>query len=293
MQVSKIGNYVACELARAKMAVGPFERMPVSRLSWFSLATLLCLCAPALQASEMLSGSAIMTSRSGPVWASDAEGRRLAINAHDVLLPAGLRLSSKKKGRIFLTLSNGVAIALDESSSIYYEAYTQRPFTFEDQSRGLEPSVSKLLLLLESGQIAIASNRLSPLSELRVRLPRGELRLHKGTCLIRYDSMGLHITSFDGNLTYYYPDSDAREFISAPESVRISDQSGERQTIAEVTTADSLTAEELRLCQAAQYASQRVTFEANTTTGLPPLPVLMVKPQYFQQPAMRPYTYKD
>lgn len=266
---------------------------PVRRLPFLTLSAFLCLCAPALQAAEMMPGSAIVTSRSGPVRASEAGGRQLDVDTHDILLPSGLSLSTGKKGRIFLALSNGVAVALDEATSIFCAEYTQRPFSLEDQSRGLEPSESGMRLQLESGQIAIATNRLSPLSELRILLPHGELRLHKGTCLINYDSMGLRITSFDGNLTYYYPDSDAREYVSAPASVRISDQSAERRQATEVASVDSLGPEDIQLCRAAQHASQRVTFEANITTGLPPVPVLIVKPQYFQQPAMRPYQFKD
>jgi len=258
------------------------------------LIALLSLCAlSSLHAQTMVDGSATVTSRSGSVIATNASGQRVSAAAHEVLLPAGLQLSTKEDTRFFLTFSNGVALAMDESSSVQCIEYTQRPFDLEDQSLGLEPSISKLRLQFTEGQIAVASNRLSPLSELRILLPKGEIRLHKGTCLILLDATGLHITAFEGNLTYYYPDGGTREFVSAPKRVRISEQSMERQQIAEASTADSLEADKTRFCQAAQHASKRVTFQANQATGLPPVPVLIVRPDYFKQPDLRPYQFKD
>jgi hypothetical protein len=198
--------------------------------------TALCLCAlsavHAQSAESMMEGSAIITSRSGSVSVITASGQSVSAGTHDSLQPAGLELSTEADGQIFVTYSNGVALAMDGASSVECLEYIQRPFQQEDQRTALEPSVSKLRLQLAAGQIAVASNRLSPLSELRIRLPQGEVRLHKGTCLIRLDATGLHITAYDGNLTYYYPDAKAREFISAPKSVRISQQTMERHQIA-------------------------------------------------------------
>lgn len=254
----------------------------------------ICLCAlSSLPAQTMADGSALVTSRHGGLTATDATGERVSVKAHDVLQPNGLEIATQDNGQIFLTFSNGVAIGLDTSSQVKCLQYKQRPFSKKNHTIGFEPSISELQLVFEQGQIAIASNRFSPLSELRIQLPNGELRIHKGTCLIRVDSLGLHITAFEGNLTYYYSDSDEREFISAPAGVRISEQSAARNNIAERFVAESLPAEATRLCQAAQYASQRVFFEANDTTGLPPRPVLIVSPDYFLQPSFRPYQFED
>lgn len=246
-----------------------------------------------LQAQTMIEGSAIVTSRSGSVSAIDASGEPVSVASHEMLHPVGLTLSTIKDARIFLTFSNGIAVALNEASLVQCVDYTQRLFDKEDQALGLEPSTSNLKLRLIDGQIAVASNRLSPLSDLRIQLPKGELRLHKGTCLISLDTIGLYITAYDGNLTYYYPDSESREFVSAPKSIRISDQSSERLQVAEASTVESLEIEQVRFCQAAQHASRRVTFQANDSTKLPPEPVLIVRPQYFQQPDLRPYQFEE
>jgi hypothetical protein len=246
-----------------------------------------------LQAQKMIEGSAIVTSRNGSVSAIDASGELVSIASHEILHPVGLTLSTIKDARIFLTFSNGIAVALNGASVVQCVDYTQRLFDKEDQALGLEPSVSNLKLRLIDGQIAVASNRLSPLSALRIQLPKGELRLHKGTCLISLDTVGLHITAYEGNLTYYYPDSESREFVSAPKGIRISDQSSERQQVAGTSTVESLEIEQVRFCQAVQHASKRVTFQANDSTKLPPEPVLIVRPQYFQQPDLRPYQFEE
>ncbi|MGZ0654305.1 hypothetical protein ACWPKS_01755 [Coraliomargarita sp. W4R72] len=254
----------------------------------------LCLCALSpVHAQTMADGSAIVTSRSGSVTATAASGQQVSAGAHTVLQPAGLELSTGQDGQLFITFSNGVALAVDNASSVQCLEFAQRPFDQKDQRIGLESSVSKLRLQFTEGQLAIASNQLSPLSELRILLPQGEIRLHKGTCLIRLDATGLHLTAFEGNLTYYYPDAKTREFISAPKSVRISEQSMNRQQIATASTVESLNPDQIQFCQAAQHASKRVTFQANKTTGLPPVPVLIARPDYFQQPDLRPYQFKD
>ena len=245
-----------------------------------------------LKAQTMIKGSAIITSRSGSAHAKDASGERVSTASHEILLPSGLTLSTTKDAYIFLTFSNGVALAMNEESVVQCTDYTQRPFDKEDQARDLEPSVSNLKLRMIEGQIAIASNQLSPLSELRIQLPKGELRLHKGCCLIRLNTTGLHITAYEGNLIYYYPNSQSREFVSAPKGIRISEQSMERLQVAENTSVETLEAEQAHFCQAAQHASKRVTFLANESTKLPPEPVLIARPEYFQQPEFRPYLFK-
>jgi len=272
---------------------------PTSRVKHLHRALrLLCLLAALfifspIQAQTMIKGSAIVTSRSGSVSAIDASGEAVSVASHEILHPAGLTLSTIKDASIFLTLSNGIAVALNESSLVQCVEYTQRLFDKKDQALGVEPSVSNLKLRLIDGQIAVASNWLSPLSDLRIQLPKGELHLHKGTCLISLDAVGLRITAYEGNLTYYYPDGESREFVSAPRGIRISDQSSERQQLAGASTVESLEIEEVSFCQAAQHASKRVTFQANDSTKLPPEPVLIVRPQYFQQHKLRPYQFEE
>jgi hypothetical protein len=242
----------------------------------------------------MVDGSAIITSRNGSIDTLDpSTGAQLSSKIHTTLSPTGLTFATQTDGRLFLALSNGVALAIDKDTQVQCLEYTQRPFDELELAQGLEPSISTLKLKLAHGQIAIACNRLSPLSELRVQLPKGEIRLHKGTCLIQLNSTGLNIAAIEGNLTYYYPSGTSREFISAPTQVRLSDQSIDRSQVAERSTTESLNATELQFCQAAQHASQRASFKPNKATSLPPEPILTIRPEYFEQPGLRPYQFKD
>jgi hypothetical protein len=253
----------------------------------------ICLCLSAALRAEMIDGNAIVTSRMGSVSAQNADGQHVAIDLHTVLRPSGLSWSTSADGQFLMTLSNSVALALAPESRLRCLEYRQRPFAEDEIEPGREPSVSSLKLELASGRIAIASNRLSPLSELRIALPYGEMRLHRGVCFIEYDSTGIRLTAFEGNLTYYYPDSDAREYVPTSKRVRISPQSARLQQIAEASTVETLDAAAIQLCQAAQHASQRVTFLPNETSGLAPKPVLIVKPEYFEKAAQRPYRFLD
>lgn len=247
----------------------------------------------AIQAEPMIDGSAIVTSRSGSVSAQQADGQAVATDLHSVLRPAGVRWSTQDESRLFLALSNGVALGLDENTTLHCTQYGQRPYTADGLEEGREPSVSKSLLQLEAGRIAVASDQLSPLSELRIALPFGSVLLHRGTCLIEYDSTGIRLTAFEGNLTYSYPDSNAREYVPASRQVRISQQSAKLQRVAETTTAATLGPEAVLLCRAAQHSSQRVVFLPNRSSGEAPEAVLIAPPGYLEQAPLRPYTFKD
>lgn len=240
---------------------------------------------------EMAEGSAIITSCSGTARLTDESGEQKLALSQDILIPEGLAFTTTDDSRLFFTFSNGVAVGMDHDTQITCLQYSQRPFDAEDQALGLEPSISRLRLRLDSGQIAIASNRLSPLSDLRVVLPNGEIRLHKGTCLIRLGKTGIHITAFEGNLTYYYPDQKTREFVSAPSGIRISDQSIVNQDVAENFTAADFNEVEEQICKATRHASRRVTFQPNQDTDAPPIPLMIVRPDYFQQTPARPYQF--
>lgn len=204
-----------------------------------------------------------------------------------------MQWTTEAKAQAFLAFSNGTAVGIGESTRLHFLSYEQKPFGPEKEGFNQEPSVSNLTLELESGEIALACQRLSPISEFRVRLPKGTLRIHRGIAHIRYDQIGLHIAMIEGNLTYYYPDGATREFVSAGAHIRISDASAERQQVAERRSLDELPAEAALLHKAAQHASQRVLFQANAEDVAPPEPIMVVSPEYYEQPTPRPYEFKD
>jgi hypothetical protein len=265
-----------------------------SKSAWLLLGLLLVrLCPGALPAETLVPSNAMITSRMGSVAAVNADGNQATPGIRDIILPTGTRWSTSEGATTFMAFSNGVGLGIDAETEVLCVEYSQRPFRESKQGFEYEPSVSKLHLQLSYGQIALSSNQLSPLSDLRVFLPVGSLKVHKGNCVIRYDSLGLFLAASEGNLTYEYPDGSSREFITAGKTVRISDQSAALRETAESGSIDELEDSTLTLLRATKHASRRVLFEANEDTGNPPRAVMIVRPEYFEQPASRPYQFLD
>lgn len=249
--------------------------------------------AEGLSARAMIEGNAVVTSWIGSVDVTDASGGKRAIQPRAPLSPSGLHWSTANDAGAFLALSNGTAVGIGASTRLQIIEFQQKTFGPEKAGFDYEPSESAVLLELKSGEIALSCQRLSPVSDFRVRLPHGSLRIHRGIVHLRYDSTGLHIAMIEGNLTYYYPDETTREFISAGTLLRISEQSAQRQQVANRGSLEALSAEAVQLHRATTHASQRVFFKANATTGQAPEPVLVVRPEYFEQASPRPYEFKD
>lgn len=252
-----------------------------------------CLLPPGLHAQAMIEGNAVLTSRNGTIRIADQAGQIRSVEPRTGFNPNGVQWGNENNARAFLALSNGSAIGIGGSTRLRFIDYQQVSFGADKTSFSYEPSTSRLTLELETGEIALACQRLSPISDIRVGLPYGSLRIHRGIAHIRYGSTGLHLAMIEGNLTYYYPGSDAREFVAAGSIIRISDQSARRQQVAERMSMDTLSAEAVELYQAATHASRRVHFQANAETGAPPEPLMVVSPDYYEQASPRPYEFKE
>ena len=251
---------------------------------------LLLLSKTILNAQIMISGSAIITSCNGDIKISNNDGDSIKSKLHTVLLPNGLNFKTGTKSKLFMTLSNGVALGIDSETNVQCTEYMQLPFNMEEQSRRIEASVSRLNLTYETGLLAIAGNYLSPLSVIKIDLPDGELRLYKGSCLIEKNDSELRITATEGTLTYYYAGSNDREYITAPESLRI--VAARKKAIVDMPI-DNLDRKLSLMTRATHNASRRVQFKPNKGSGHAPEPVLIVRPEYFEQPTTRPYKFKD
>ncbi len=265
-----------------------FFRLTLFILHLFTI--LVFLSKSALHAETMISGSAIITSSSGEVELSNHEGKYVKGKLHTVLVPDGLNFRTGAKSRLFMTLSNGVAIGLDSETFLQCTEYKQLPFDLEEQSHRIEASVSRLYLKYEKGLLAIAGNYLSPLSEIKIIVPDGELRLYKGSCLVKRVATELQITAIEGTLTYYHAGNNNRKYITAPESLRIISA---KETAIVNLPANSLDSKLLSLSKATHNASRRVQFKPNKKSGLAPEPVLIVRPEYFEQTTVRPYKFKN
>jgi len=241
----------------------------------------------------MIKGSAVLTSQSGTIEVVDDSGRNHPIEPRVSLDPVGMQWTTGNNAHAFLAFSNGTALGIGKSTHLRIPDFMQRPFGPETEGFSYEPSTSKLTVELVSGELALVAQRVSPVSEFRVHLPYGSLRVHRGIAHIQYNETGLYLAMIEGNSTYYYPGDTAREFVSAGALIRISDQSAQRQQVADRLSIDALSAEAVRLHQAATHASRRVLFQANTETGAPPEPLMIVSPDYYEQPSPRPYEFNE
>ncbi len=260
----------------------------------FLIVTMLALCVEtSALTKDLIPANGLLTSHKGKVTIQDNFKEKISVKPRESFLPSGSTWSTDPKANAFISLSNGVAIGIDASTRLSILEYSQRPFDAKKQGFEYEPSVSKLQLQFDSGKIAVASNRLSPLSNLRIELPIGSIRIHKGTCIVSHDDLGVHLWAVDGNLTYHYPDEDSREFITAGNYVRISEISAKRQQIAQQQDHLDFEPETQLLIDATKHSSRRVLYKANLGTDEAPKPVMVVRPDYFKQPRVRPYQFKD
>jgi hypothetical protein len=243
-------------------------------------------------AEEMIEGIAVATSVKGSVRINNANGQSAQPEQHDALILNGSAVTTGKNAHIFFALSNGMGVGIGQNSEVLFETYVQRPFTAKKETLSYEPSVSILSIRLVTGSLSIVSNKLSPLSQARVHMPTGELRIHSAICIVEYDDRGAHITACDGTLTYYYPDGEKREFIVEPQSIRISPQSALLGKVTESTTLTSLPEAIQQFATATQHASKRVFFQASHD-GKQLRPVLVAPPAYFDQPVDRPYEFNE
>lgn len=242
-------------------------------------------------AAEMTEGIAVATSIKGSIEIT-ANAQSTQPKQHDTLSLNTTTVRTGKDAHIFFALSNGMGIGVGENSEVLFETFMQKPFTKDRERLSYEPSVSILSIRLIKGSLAVVSNKLSPLSQARVYLPSGELRIHSATCIVENNGMGDHITACKGNITYHYPDGKRREFIVEPQSIRISPQSAKLGQVTESTTLDSLPEAIDQFAKATQHASKRVHFRAGYN-GHPPRPVLITSPAYFDQPVDRPYEFNE
>ncbi len=262
--------------------------------------TLCCLIAAgsflggpvASHAEEMPEGIAVATGIRGSIRIKSADGQSVSPKLHDTLILNASTIETGKNAHIFFALSNGMGIGIGQNTEVLIETFIQKPFTEKKERLSYEPSVSILSIRLVTGSMAIVSNKLSPLSQARVYLPTGELRIHSATCIVQNDDIGAHITACEGTLTYYYPDGESREFIVEPQSIRISPQSAKLGKVTESTTLTSLPEAIDQFAKATQHASKRVFFKAGYN-GSPPRPVLIASPAYFDQPVDRPYVFNE
>jgi hypothetical protein len=250
------------------------------------------LCAA--QAAEMRDGIAVITSQKGAIQITDANGRSFSPDLHETVRLSRSTIETAEGAHLFMALSNGVGVGIYESSEVLVESYQQRPFSAKQQSIRHEPSKSELSLRITQGAIALAGNRLSPISQLRVKLPNGAIRVHSASCVVQCNDLETMVTAChkESTFTYYSSTETTQEFVVGPERLRLNEVNGQTVLKTESITTASQDEACQQLAAASELASQRVFFKA-TAEGEAPHPVLIVSPDYFEQPAARPYQFNE
>lgn len=238
--------------------------------------------------AELMAGLAVVTGRAGDVTLLRENGQRLRPSLHADYALTGATIRTGRDAHLFLALSNGMGIGVGARSKLVVETYRQKPFSEDRAGLTLEPSRSTLTLRLLEGRVAVASQKLSPLSQVRVRLPVGTARVHDTTGILEIDDTGTRVTAYSGTLTFLYDNADDREFLVNPQSIRITRQSAALGRVAEMASLDALSENAGLLARAARHSSKRVFFRA----GIPPEPVFVVPPDYYAQPPARPYGFR-
>jgi len=204
----------------------------MARLRPTTLVPLCLFLVGAASASDFGPGLATVTTVQGDCNMQATDGARIDPELHANIVIDATRIETGKDGRLALSLSNGLGLATGRSTSVEVIEFVQQPFEAERESLTEEPSRSKLHLRLDKGQIALAHPAPSPLSDLRILCREGELRFHRGRCVVAVDEAGTRIFTDEGSMTFVYPDGSGREFLAAGSALLISPQSASRNAVA-------------------------------------------------------------
>ena len=259
----------------------------------YTLYLLLALTATSvLCAQEMQPGFGFVTSMRGSVEVRNEEGKKLTLGLHESHSVDGLTLKTKEDGTLFLVLSNGVAIALTENTHIKIQNFRQIPFGPKSHSLEHEPTISNLQIYLIKGTMGLSCDHISPLSNLKIAMNSGHLRVHSTTSVLSINPLGMNISAYEGTLTFYYPDGEEREFIAHPQSVRISEQSAARGIVTESGTVNEKEVLARRLADAVSFARKRVIYRS-VHAHTEPQALLLVSDDYLEHEPARPYSFKS
>lgn len=259
------------------------------------LTWLLALCvisAPLrLGGQEMTKGRAIITTIDGDVRLIHADGDQRPARLHEILELSELQVVTGKRSYFGLSLSNGLGLCVGPESTLAITDFLQRPFLPSEASVDFEPSVSRLSLNLQSGRIAFAADRLSPLSEIVITIPQGlaETRATLGAVGIRDGRVRL--TALQGSLLFIYPESKGQEFIGQKQGIEVSDFAATRGRPDLRFEEADFDAETVNFIKAAYQASRRVMFTVEGLQAAIPVPRLVVSEEALQLPSPRPYDF--
>ncbi len=240
-------------------------------------------------------GIALVTSRQGSVTLSAPDGRIREPELHAVEVLSGVKVTSGSAGSIFFSLSNGVGLGLHGEAQLRFESYQQDPVPAGRESIDYEPTRSRLVVQLLQGTLLFSAEHISPLSEVVIKLPHGQIQIHRASGKVLLNDSDAQISILSGIVAYDYPNTEVQTFINGPNQVRISAQSAREGRFAESQQigTDPSSEDVRQLVRAARHARERVIFKVSATDPSRLQPVLVAKPAALQKPTPRPYRYLD
>ena len=235
---------------------------------------------------ELRPAIAAVTSCTGKIQHHQREGKNQAVHTRAILPIDQTFFGTAPGGSLFLSLSNGVGLGLGESTRIWIQNYLQTMINPLHEGLHYEGSVSNLRIQLESGELAVAFNHLTPMSTARIDLPLGHVVIHSGKVVFAAGpGPACSITVFQGTATYYHPETNEREFITDGSSISISSASAGRSQIQSDTPPHWQ-----KLADATEHARLRVLYRYNPE-GRMPLVEWILPEENFGNPSARPYHF--
>ena len=240
-------------------------------------------------------GLSLVTTYKGAIDLVRPDGSKQPIAQHAVHTLSGTELKLDAGEHLFLSLSNGIALCIEENSHVRFETYRQLPFGPDKESSKYEPSQSRLFLSLEKGSVCFSSDFISPVSEFIIRLPGGDVKILKASGRLQHDEIGTQLSILSGIAAYYKKGSEKGTFLNAPYQAGISRVSAELSTPTKIPHANhsASVASTMRLVEATHRARERVLYKVPTQEFSIPVPILVARPEDLLKPSPRPYTYLD
>lgn len=271
----------------------PYGR-PILRASCILLCAALQLHGQVL-AEKFKDGLSFVTTCKGTIDLFKPDGSIQVIETRSTHTLSGAELKLDKDEYVFLALSNGTGLCIEENSHVRFETYLQLPFGPEKESLDYEPSQSRLYLSLIKGSICFSSDSISPVSEFVIRLPGGDVKILKASGRLQHDEIGTRLSVLSGIAAYLKKGSAKASFVNAPYQAVINRVSAELETATRIPDADNdpLAANTRRMVAATHRARERVLYKIPTQAPALPEPILVARPEDLLKPSPRPYTYLD
>ena len=186
---------------------GVLKEQRPKRSTYWRCARVLVMSAAVVNALVWAAEPQVDTNPAGKIYVSAVTGSVLIrINGRIQPLMAktaypaiGVAMETGPGSSATIVLSNGTGVTLGPGTRIEVKRFEQEPFKPGRSDFELEPSVSDTQLVVLSGTINIATNKLAAGSTLRVETPSADLNSYGGRLVIAVGDAGTKVSVLDGS----------------------------------------------------------------------------------------------